>query len=641
MATSHLLLLITLGLFSTLLLWVAPVALAGLVLREKGYTRLWLLPAVVPCLALPLLLVALCLRNRNDLPGETSSHWTRASHVAGAGLIVTSLFCGSVGILASQIPAVRVGLGLVPAEIPKLDDPQLTGQLTAVLADSPLFQSQREDLGAPRIVSLAETAYDAQAQRRQGRVIVRHLLGDEDLGFTVQWQDSSRNALAIVLDEPSLPSLKTPRLTPLIRKALRASPLFQQRQPELGELTVGEISESTFSVAEQRREGRVKVRHSQGEDDLRVVLEWRDRNQGQLQFLFDDAQLPAVKSPQVKLLLSQVIEGSPAFETEEGEAARPEVVTIDEVSFDAEGQRRKGLATIKTAEGLGEVRFTLDWRDRALGQLRVRIDTPELPAIDSPQVARMIRRFFESSPIWQVYREQYGKLEVLEATETGFDQAEQLRLGRAKLKHRRGSDEFHFAVVWLDRSKNQASVIPLPKAPKLPLVQSTEVAARIQGVLQESLARHEGRPGSGTVQIRDISELSFDETEQRRYGRARIRPGKEAEEVDVDFVIHWCGRDRQCWGVQLKSAELPPLDSQHVLHEVKHAIADSARFAERLETTGSPEVTEATQVLFDATAQKRVGRTKVRHAQGVEEVKFAIQWLDQGRGVWKVQVLDE
>ena len=124
-------------------------------------------------------------------------------------------------------------------------------------------------------------------------------------------------------------------------------------------------------------------------------------------------------------------------------------------------------------------------------------------------------------------------------------------------------------------------------------------------------------------------------------GRARVRPGQEAEEVEVDFVIHWCGRERQCWGVQLKSAELPSLDSKHVLHEVKHAIADSDRFAERLEATGSPEVTEATQVLFDATAQKRVGRTKVRHAQGVEEVKFAIQWLDQGRGVWKVQVLDE
>jgi hypothetical protein len=370
-------------------------------------------------------------------------------------------------------------------------------------------------------------------------------------------------------------------------------------------------------------------------------MQWRDRSQGQLDFRLDDAQLPPMKSSQVKLLLSQVIEGSPAFETEGAESARPELLTIEEVSFDPAAQRRRGLATVKTAEGLSEVRFTLDWRDRALGQLRVRIDTPELPAVDSPQVALMIRRFFETNPVWQVYREHYGKLEVVEATETGFDQAEQRRLGRAKLKHRRGSDEFQFAVIWLDRAKNQAGVVPLPKSPKLPLVQSSEVAARIQGVLEESLARHEGRPGSGTVEIRDINELSFDETEQRRYGRARVRPGQEAEEVEVDFVIHWCGRDRQCWGVQLKSAELPSLDSKHVLHEVKHAIADSDRFAERLEATGSPEVTEATQVLFDATAQKRVGRTKVRHAQGVEEVKFAIQWLDQGRGVWKVQVLDE
>lgn len=639
MATSQLLLLILIGLFSSLLLWIAPVALAGLAMREKGYSRLWLLLGLIPCLGLPLLLVSLCLRNRNALAGETASHWTHASHVAGVGLIITSLFFGSMGILASQIPAFQFVLR--PAELPPLNDPQLSSQLATVLAEHPMFRAQHADLGTPRIVQVSETAYDADGQRREGRGTVRHRLGDEELGFSVHWQDPSRSAYAIALDEPSLPSLNTPRLVPLLKTSLLASPLYQPRQAELGEVAVVEVVESAFSAQDQRREGRLKVRHSQGEDDLRVVMQWRDRSQGQLDFRLDDAQLPPMKSSQVKLLLSQVIEGSPAFETEGAESARPELLTIEEVSFDPAAQRRRGLATVKTAEGLSEVRFTLDWRDRALGQLRVRIDTPELPAVDSPQVALMIRRFFETNPVWQVYREHYGKLEVVEATETGFDQAEQRRLGRAKLKHRRGSDEFQFAVIWLDRAKNQAGVVPLPKSPKLPLVQSTEVAARIQGVLEESLARHEGRPGSGTVEIRDINELSFDETEQRRYGRARVRPGQEAEEVEVDFVIHWCGRERQCWGVQLKSAELPSLDSKHVLHEVKHAIADSDRFAERLEATGSPEVTEATQVLFDATAQKRVGRTKVRHAQGVEEVKFAIQWLDQGRGVWKVQVLDE
>jgi hypothetical protein len=46
-------------------------------------------------------------------------------------------------------------------------------------------------------------------------------------------------------------------------------------------------------------------------------------------------------------------------------------------------------------------------------------------------------------------------------------------------------------------------------------------------------------------------------------------------------------------------------------------------------------------VVFDTTEQKRVGRAKVKHALGTEEVKFAIRWNDQARGIWEVQVLDD
>jgi len=54
-------------------------------------------------------------------------------------------------------------------------------------------------------------------------------LGDEELGFSVHWQDPSRSAYAIALDEPSLPSLNTPRLVPLLKTSLLAAPLYQQR----------------------------------------------------------------------------------------------------------------------------------------------------------------------------------------------------------------------------------------------------------------------------------------------------------------------------------------------------------------------------------------------------------------------------
>jgi hypothetical protein len=91
----------------------------------------------------------------------------------------------------------------------------------------------------------------------------------------------------------------------------------------------------------------------------------------------------------------------------------------------------------------------------------------------------------------------------------------------------------------------------------------------------------------------------------------------------------------------MKSPEIPRFDLHTVRHEIKHAISDSTRFNSRLEKIGKLEVDSTTEVVFDTTEQKRVGRAKVKHALGTQEVKFAIRWNDQARGIWEVQVLDD
>jgi hypothetical protein len=299
------------------------------------------------------------------------------------------------------------------------------------------------------------------------------------------------------------------------------------------------------------------------------------------------------------------------------------------------------MATVKTQGTLKQVPFTVAWRDRSRGQYHVSLDEPDLPPVDAQEVAVTLKQVLEASPAWQAYREQLGQVEILKATEVGYDEARQERTGRALIRHRIATQEVEFVVKWLDRAQGMFGVAMVPMKRQLPMVESSDVAERLQGHLSELIAQHGGGKVDPVVEISRLIELSYDETQQRRFGRARVRPGQEADEVEIEFMVFWSDRAQSCWGLQMKSPEIPRFDLHTVRHEIKHAISDSTRFNSRLEKIGKLEVDSTSEVVFDTTEQKRVGRAKVKHALGTEEVKFAIRWNDQARGIWEVQVLDD
>lgn len=627
---------IALAVVWAVLLWLLPVMVAGRILHEKHYPGGWLAFGLIPLSGLPLMGLAMLLPDRSPNAAAKPRSLAQPSNLAGLGLLGT---CLVAGVVRAGLPVLAQLSG--PAPVPGLNDPQVTAALQQRFAELPLFQSQRDELGVPEVVSVSEVMFEPGTRRRMGRAMLRHRQGEETVYFSVRPGAQRGAAPKIEVDPLPLPPVNAPRVAALLRRAVSSTPRFQARSLRDEQWKLSNITELSSSADGMQRNGVLTLQYPEGEEDLRFQVTLRNQILGQIVAQIVEPELPKLKSTDVELALLQVLEVAPMFRSDNTAATHPELMLVEEVSFDPLQEQRKGLATVKAKGSIRQVPFTLTWRDRNRGQFRISLDQPELPPVDAPEVALNLRQLIESSPVWQAYREHLGTSEILRATETGADTEGQWRRGRARVRHRQGTDEIEFTVHWLDQAQGMFGVAILPPKSPLPMVESQVVAERLRTYLSEVIAQHSGGKEEPRVEISQVTQLSYDETEQRRFGRARVRPGKESDEVEVDFMIYWSDQAQSCWGMQMKSPEIPRFDTKLVRHEIKHAIIDSQRFAKRLEEVGQLEVDSATEVAFDTTEQKRVGRAQVKHALGSEVVRFAIRWNDPARGIWEVQVLDD
>ena len=618
------------------LLWLLPAVVAMRIFREKGYSWGWLAAGVVPFSGLPLLCLALLLPDMRPDAEANPRPLLKLSNLAGFGLVVTNVLSGLVAVAWLLLSSLAG-----PGPLPGLQDPRVTAELQQQVANLPLFRTQTAELGVPEVVAVSELMSPPSLQRRVGRATLRHRQGEEHVTFTLRWNDQRPATFAVLLDPLPLPPVTAPRVAPAIRRAIAATPGFQARSLRDEQWTLENVTELSSTADGMQRVGVATWKHPAGEEPVRFVVTSRLFAEGQLEVRIEELTLPTANSREVEQTLRTVLQANPLFRGEQGAPARLDLVLIEELAFDSEQQRRKGMATVKTQGTLKQVPFTVAWRDRSRGQYHVSLDEPDLPPVDAPEVAVTLKHVLEASPTWQAYREQLGQVEILKATEVGYDEARQERTGRALIRHRIATQEVEFVVKWLDRAQGMFGVAMVPMKRQLPMVESSDVAERLQGHLSELIAQHGGGKVDPVVEISRLIELSYDETQQRRFGRARVRPGQEADEVEIEFMVFWSDRAQSCWGLQMKSPEIPRFDLHTVRHEIKHAISDSTRFNSRLQKIGKLEVDSTTEVVFDTTEQKRVGRAKVKHALGTEEVKFAIRWNDQARGIWEVQVLDD
>jgi hypothetical protein len=120
----------------------------------------------------------------------------------------------------------------------------------------------------------------------------------------------------------------------------------------------------------------VQIRHGERAEELLFVMRYGDPSQSLLNIQVDESELPTLQSPEVRLLLLQILEGTPSLQNWGAPPVNCELVLVAETATDPIAPRRWGKAVVKSSAGLTEVRFTLEWRNRAQKHLRLLIAPP-------------------------------------------------------------------------------------------------------------------------------------------------------------------------------------------------------------------------------------------------------------------------
>ena len=247
---------------------------------------------------------------------------------------------------------------------------QMRATASKWFAAHPAFATHRDQLGVPEVVALSPIVFDPHLERWSGQAIVRHQQGDEALAFTLIPDPMRPLEFTLRL---GLPPVTAPRVVSQLHAALSAADRFPSPGENGAELQILKVSGLPYDPRELHRKGCVQIRHGEQEEELPFVLRYGDQSQSLLSIQVDESELPTLQSPEVRLLLLQILEGAPTLRNWGAPSVTCELVLVAETATDPIAARRWGKALVKSGAGVTEVRFTLEWRNRAQKHLRLLI----------------------------------------------------------------------------------------------------------------------------------------------------------------------------------------------------------------------------------------------------------------------------
>lgn len=268
-----------------------------------------------------------------------------APNLIGPAVVGTLLFTAS--------PWLRHAL--VPLELPACDSEDVKGVLQKIVT-----QPTAAGAGA-RVLDVRETAFDATTQERKGVCTVENQWGRYAQEFVVTWNDRQDGLFEVkTLIPTELPECRDARILTLVFLTLRDQ---------------GRHFDGTFRrvVIERRRDAETgrrscscEVEGQTGKELVEYVVEWMgdtDRTYG-VRLLA--AELPACDSPEVRAAIEQALRapGAPLVRS---------IREFGELRYDADAPRRYGTCFVEFEQGILPVNFTVDWFDRELGTIAVRI----------------------------------------------------------------------------------------------------------------------------------------------------------------------------------------------------------------------------------------------------------------------------
>jgi len=360
-----------------LLLWGLPGLVATRLLHAQGHLPRGPWSRHLLYAGLPLLLFALWPRTGHTSSeadpttdrdsARSSRHW----RVAGMSVLTLHLLLlAGVGLFGQRAWAL---LRHSPDPFQAEAATQMRATASKWFAAHPAFATHRDQLGVPEVVALSPLVFDPHLERWSGQAVVRHQQGDEALAFTLIPDPTRPLEFSLRL---GLPPVTASRVVSQLQEALSAADRFQSPGENGAELQILKVSGLPYDPRQQHREGRVQIRHGERAEELLFVMRYGDPSQCLLNIQVDESELPTLQSPEVRLLLLQILEGTPSLQNWGAPPVNCELVLVAETATDPIAARRWGKAVVKSPAGLTEVRFTLEWRNRAQKHLRLLIAPP-------------------------------------------------------------------------------------------------------------------------------------------------------------------------------------------------------------------------------------------------------------------------
>jgi hypothetical protein len=111
--------------------------------------------------------------------------------LGATNLIVPALVATAVFL------APTVGAWFSGPALPSVGSPDVLALVAKIIEDSPLYQARKDEFGKLQVREAVEISFDQHAQRRVARAKLISRLGEEEVFYTVQWQDREKGMCAI------------------------------------------------------------------------------------------------------------------------------------------------------------------------------------------------------------------------------------------------------------------------------------------------------------------------------------------------------------------------------------------------------------------------------------------------------------
>jgi len=156
-----------------------------------------------------------------------------------------------------------------PADLPSCASPEVVQLLERLI--------RRTSAGASTKVidGHQELSYDRDADVRHGQCVVHTDGGDIDVKYPVEWLDRDQGQFAVRIPPAELPSCTSPEVLQVLEQVIRGAPAGMSAK------SIDGHRELSYDRDADVRQGQCIVHTDTGDVNVKYLVEWLDRDQGQ------------------------------------------------------------------------------------------------------------------------------------------------------------------------------------------------------------------------------------------------------------------------------------------------------------------------------------------------------------------------